>query len=149
MDFPKSGPVKIVTQVIAPLKLFGRVSQWQRDVQLVSISADAEATVELNIACDIYIRLNPLKIPPDVEFRPVVTDASVGLQEFKVHRISQIHGPLAELLGKGIQEVLDDRLENYREKLVAKMNAEIAKQQGKLKLSVQDWLQTSIQKKVE
>jgi hypothetical protein len=29
------------------------------------------------------------------------------------------------------------------------MNSEIAKQQGKLKLSFQDWLQTSVKKKVE
>ena len=66
-----------------------------------------------------------------------------------MQRISQIHGPLAELLGKGIREVLDNRLEDYREKLVIKMNSEIAKQQGKLKLSFQGWLQTSVKKKVE
>ena len=149
IDYPKSGPIHVETQVIAPLKLFGRVSEWRRDVQLISISTNADATVELNIACDIQVLVNPLKIPPDVEFRPVVTDARVALREFEVHRISQIHGPLAELLGKGIREVLDNRLEDYREKLVVKMNSEIAKQKGKLKLSLQDWMQTSMRKKAE
>jgi len=147
IDFPKQGVIRVVTQVVAPLRLFGRVSQWQRDVQLVSISTNADATLELNLSCDIQMILNPLKIPPDVEFRPVVTDASVSLLDFEVHRISQIHGPLAELLGKGIREVLDRRLQDYREKLVTKMNSEIAKQQSKLKLSVQDWLKTSVSKK--
>lgn len=149
IEFPPKGSIRVVTQVVAPVKLFGRVSQWQRDFQWISVSTNAEATIELNVACDIQVLMNPLKIPPDVEFRPVVTDATVSLREFSVQRISQIHGPLAELLGKGIREVLDNRLEDYREKLVIKMNSEIAKQQGKLKLSIQDWLQTSVKKKVE
>jgi len=149
IEFPPNGSIRVVTQVVAPMKLFGRVSQWQRDFQWISVSTNAEATIELNVACDIQVLMNPLKIPPDVEFRPVVTDAAVSLQEFSVQRISQIHGPLAELLGEGIREVLDNRLEDYREKLVIKMNSEIAKQQGKLKLSFQDWLQTSVKKKVE
>ncbi len=149
MEFPKSGPIRVATQVVAPLKLFGRVSEWRRDVQLISLSTNAEATIELNVACDIHVIVNPLKIPPDVEFRPVVTNATVSLQDFEVHNISQLHGPLAELLGKGIREVLDNRLEDYREKLVVKMNSEIAKQKGKLKLSLQDWMQTSVRKKAE
>ena len=149
MAFPKAGPIRVVTQVIAPLKLFGRMSEWRRDVQLISLSTNADATIELNVACDIQVTVNPLKIPPDVEFRPTVTDAAVVLRDFKVHSISQLHGPLAELLGNGIREVLDNRLEDYREKLVVKMNAEITKQKGKLKLSLQDWMQTSIRKKTE
>ena len=149
MEFPKAGPIRVVTQVIAPLKLFGRMSEWRRDVQLISLSTNADATIELNVSCDIQVIVNPLKIPPDVEFRPTVTDAAVVLRDFKVHSISQLHGPLAELLGNGIREVLDNRLEDYREKLVVKMNAEITKQKGKLKLSLQDWMQTSIRKKTE
>jgi hypothetical protein len=147
IEFPTKGPIRVVTQVVAPLKLFGRVSQWQRDVQVVSISTNANATIEMNVACEINVILNPLKIPPDVEFQPKVTEASVSLREFQVESISQIHGPLAEFLGQGIRAVLDDRLNDYREKLVQKMNQEIGKQQGRLKLSIQDWLQTSVQKK--
>jgi hypothetical protein len=149
IEHPKKGTVRVQTQVIAPLKLFGRVSEWRRDVQLISLSTNAEATVELNVSCDIQVLVNPLKIPPDVELRPVVTDATVALRDFEAHNISQLHGPLAELLGKGIREVLDNRLEDYREKLVVKMNSEINKQKGKLKISFQDWLQTSIRKKAE
>ena len=149
IEYPTKGPIRVQTQVIAPLKLFGRVSEWRRDIQLISISTNAEATVELNVACEIQVIVNPFKIPPDVEFRPVVTDATVALRDFEVHRISQMHGPLAELLGIGIREVLDNQLDNYREKLVVKMNSEINKQKGKLKISFQDWLQTTMQKKTQ
>jgi hypothetical protein len=149
IDFPKNAPIRVVTRVVAPLKLFGRVSEWARDIQLISISTNATATIELNVTCDIQVAVNPLKVPPDVEFKPVVLDATVALREFDVDRISQIHGSLADFLGKGIRQVLDRRLEDYRVKLVEKMNSEIAKQQGKLKLSIQDWVQTSIGQKAK
>lgn len=147
LDYPKQGTIRLDTQIVAPLKLFGRVSQWQRDVQWISLSTNASATVEMNVTCDVQIILNPLKIPPDVAFKPLVTEASVRLREFDVDRISQIHGPLADLLGRGIREVLDNKLEEYDEKLVLKMNQEIAKQESKLRLSIQDWLETSVKKK--
>lgn len=147
MEYPKNDLIRIQTRIIAPLKLFGRVSQWQRDVQLISISANAMATVEMHVQCDVQVIVNPLKFPPDVEFRPVVTDASIQLREFDVERISQMHGPMADLLGKGIRETLDNKLEDYRDKLVLKMNQEIKKQQSKFVISVQDWVATSIYKK--
>jgi len=147
IEFPLGAPIRVETKVIAPLKLFGRVSEWVRDVQLYSISTNATATVELNVVCDIDVRVNLLKVPPDVELLPVVLDASVGLQNLDVERISQIQGPAADILGKGIQEVLESRLGDYREKLVQKMNSEIQKQKGKLKLSFQEWLETSVSKK--
>lgn len=147
IEFPKGGPIRVETKVIAPLKLFGRVSEWVRDVQLYSISTNATATIEMNVVCDIQVRINPLKVPPDVEFLPVILDASVGLQNLDIERISQIQGPAADVLGKGIRDILDSRLEDYREKLVQKMNAEILKQKGKLKLSIQEWLETAVAKK--
>lgn len=129
--------------ITTPLKLFGRVSQFQRDVQWISVSTKAEAIVAMQIDCDVAIKLNPLVFPPDVEFRPTVTRAQVDLQEFDVSEISQIHGEAAEWLGKGIQKVLQRKLSDANDKLVEKINASLAKQQDKLKLSAQAWLSSS------
>ncbi|MFN7730457.1 MAG: hypothetical protein ACK5OB_01045 [Pirellula sp.] len=133
-------------QIVAPMKLFGRVSQFQRDVQWFSISTKADAVVAMRVDCDVEIRINPLVLPPEVEFRPSVTDASIELRQFDVSEISQIHGDVAEWLGDGLHRVLNRRLANYREKLVDKMNASIAKQQNKLKLSAQAWFDSSFRK---
>lgn len=129
--------------ITMPLKLFGRVSQFQRDIQWISVSTKAEAVVAMQIDCDVAIKLNPLVFPPDVEFRPSVTQASVELQEFDVSEISQIHGEAAEWLGKGIQKVLQRKINDTNDKLVEKINASLAKQQDKLKLSAQAWLSSS------
>ncbi len=129
----------------APLKAFGRISQWQRNVQLISLSTNADAAVRIWVQAEIGIRTNPLVFPPEIQFAPLVKDAKVQLTEFEVHRISQVSGPLAEQLGKGIRNVVDDRLEDYSDKLVSKMNQQLAKQQDKLKVSVGQEIQSMVQ----
>jgi hypothetical protein len=130
--------------VLAPLKLFGRVNQYARDVQLISVSANADAVVRMKVDCEVEIQLLPVSFPPDVEFRPKVTDASIELLEFKVRQISKIDGEPAEWIGEGIRDLLDRKLADYRDKLVLKMNQTIAKQQSKLRISASKWLTSSI-----
>jgi hypothetical protein len=88
--------------------------------------------------------MNPLKVPPDIEFRPKVTAAHVELVSFRVHRISQIGGPMAKHLGNGLRELLEDKLRDYDDKLVEKINKQIEKQQSKLHISLQDWIATRV-----
>lgn len=130
--------------VVAPLKLFGRVNQYARDVQLISVSANADAVVRMKVDCEVEIQLLPVSFPPDVEFRPKVTDASIELLEFKVRQISKIDGEPAEWIGEGIRDLLDRKLADYRDKLVLKMNQTIAKQQSKLRISASKWLTSSM-----
>ena len=130
--------------VVAPLKLFGRVNQFARDVQLISLSAKADATVRMKVDCQVDIQLLPISFPPDVEFRPKVLDASIELLDFRMHEISQIHGQAAEWIGEGIEEILERKLAEYRDKLVLKMNESIAKQQNKLRISASKWLSSSM-----
>jgi hypothetical protein len=140
IDFSNEGRIDITTRIEAPLKLFGRVSQWQRNVRWYSLSMHAQSRVEMNVECSVYVHVNSAKFPPDVEFSPIVTSAKVQLKEFEVDRISRVGGDAAELIGKGIREVLDEKMKDYDDKLVEKMNREIAKQKDKLTLSLSDWL---------
>ncbi len=126
--------------VRTPLRLFGRISQWQRDIQLISLSTNADATVSMSVDCECGIAVNSLTFPPDIQFKPQATNANVVIESFEVHRISQLSGPLAEQLGKGILWVLEDRLEKYNDKLVQKINRQLAKQEDKLTIKLQDEL---------
>lgn len=141
---PDGRQFKTSVWVVAPLKLFGRVNQFARDVQLISVSAKADALVRMKVDCQVDIKLLPVSFPPDVEFRPTVTDASMELLEFRVHEISQIHGEAAQWIGDGIRDVLDRKLAEYKDKLVLKMNQSIAKQQSKLRISASKWLNSSM-----
>jgi len=134
----------VETTIEAPLHAFGRISQWQRDVQLISLSTNADATARIWFRAEVGIRTNPLVFPPEVQFEPVVKDAKIELTQFEVQRISQVSGPLAEQLGNGLRKIVDDRLENYSDKLVLKMNQQLAKQQEKLKLSIGQEIQATL-----
>ncbi|MBU6174362.1 MAG: hypothetical protein KGQ60_11190 [Planctomycetes bacterium] len=149
IEFLSQGRIDISTRIELPLRLFGRVSQWQRDFQWYSLSADGSARVELHVDCQVNVRVNPTTFPPDVEFAPVVTEAEVQLKEFEIERISRLGGDAAELLGKGIREILDEKLEEYDDKLVEKMNQEIGKQKSKLTISLGDWLEKKLSKRNE
>jgi hypothetical protein len=141
---PDGRRFKTSVWVVAPLKLFGRVNQFARDVQLISVSAKADALVRMKVDCEVDIQLLPVSFPPDVAFRPKVTSASIELLEFRVHEISQIHGEAAQWIGDGIREFLDRKLFEYKDKLVLKMNQSIAKQQSKLRISASKWLTSSM-----
>jgi hypothetical protein len=141
---PRPGTMRYDVAIQADLHLFGRLSQWQRDIQLISISANADATAKLNATCEVDVVMNPLKVPPDIEFRPKVIAAHLELVNFRVHRISQIGGPLAKHLGNNLREILEDKLRDYDDKLVEKINKQIAKQQDKLHLSLQDWVSSRV-----
>jgi hypothetical protein len=141
IDFSQQGQIGFAMKIEMPLALYSQLKQYQRGLQWYSISVKADATVSLEIDCTVKIYVNAAKLPPDVRFDPVVERASIGLVRFEVHRISHIGGDAAELMGKQLRGVLDKKLEEYDEKLVEKMNKQIAKQKDRLSLSLSDWMQ--------
>jgi hypothetical protein len=123
---------------VARLALFGRLSQWETGVQLISLSADAEAKVRLRVACKVALRFDAAELPPDVIFDPEVTDAALDLVEFRLRRISNARGPLVEQLGRGLREVLERKVAEKNTRLVHNINRQIDKRRDQLRLSLHD-----------
>lgn len=127
----------------APLAVFGRINQWQYGVQLISLSADADARVRLKITCAVKTRLEPSKgFVPDVVIEPEVTAAQIVLEEFHLKRISQLHGPLVKEIGEEAHDFLQDEINDRNTQIVVKINKAIAKQQDKLRVSLADLAST-------
>jgi hypothetical protein len=135
-----NGRADFETWVDAKLDAFGRVSQWERGLQLISLSANAEAEVRLRVRCSLSAKLDSSAMPPAVVLEPVVSEADLKLINFRLHRISQAHGPVVHELGKALREILEDELAKRRHKLPDKINRQIAKNQDNLRLSLQDVL---------
>ncbi|MEM8732956.1 MAG: hypothetical protein AAGG44_01955 [Planctomycetota bacterium] len=134
------GRVAFSVVVDCSLDVFGRLSQWVRDVQVISLSANADAACRLTISGAVQFRVNPLQFPPQVSLHPKVEEANVELTYYRVRRISQLGGDFAKVLGQGLRKVLDDKIEEYNGKLVSKINTQMAKHEEKLSFSAQDWL---------
>lgn len=138
-----NGRVGIDARCQANLRVFGRISQWELGVQLASFSIDSTARVQLLVHGDVGLKLDGSKLPPDVVLDPKVTWADIQLLDFRVHKISDLQGPLVRELGKGLREVLEDKLAEKRHQLPEKMNRQIEKNKSKLRLSLHDLVESS------
>lgn len=136
---PRPGVIQFETIIEAPLHVFGRYSRYQWDVQLISMSANADARVRMTVQTEVELVVQPLTFPPKIEIRPKVLAANAELLEFKIRNISQLKGPVARALGDSLENVLRERLDDYDQKLTDKMNAQLAKQKDKLIISSDAW----------
>jgi hypothetical protein len=141
--------VKFEVDAEAHLGISGRLSQWQLGVQLISLSVDAEARVKLHMECFMRMQFDPSKLPPDVVLDPRVDDAKLEIVEFRVKDVSRLGGTLSKQLGKGVREVLEDRIVDEPQKLVAKINRQIDKQRDDLRFSLYDMIQSKLKSKPE
>jgi hypothetical protein len=116
----------------------GRLSEWNRGLQLYSFRADAEASLQLKLSCELATRLDATRIPPDVILEPRVVDASLDLHNFQLQRISRADGPLVHKLGDMLRDDIEREVNSRRQKLVEKLNRALDKQSGNLRLSIHD-----------
>jgi hypothetical protein len=144
MEELEGGRVAMDLAAVARLEVLGRQSLWTRGVQVFSFSAEADAKVRLTAHAEIATRLDPTVFPPDVHLAPTITEAQLDILDFKLRRLSRADGPLVQSLSNSVREVLEDKLAEDNEKLVAKLNKSIAKQQGKLKLSLAEMMQAKL-----
>ena len=103
------------------------------------MSAQAKADVELKIVGTIATELDPHSISPTIRFRPSVQSAELKMVSFKLERMSKADGfVVRELVGDGIEPLLEDLVREKNDDLVAKLNRQIEKNQDKLRLSTLD-----------
>jgi hypothetical protein len=116
----------------------GRVSQWNRGVQLYSFHADAEANIQLQLTCEIGLEFDTRQLPPDVLLAPKVLGARLQLLDFQLQRISNADGPLIRRLGDSLRGDLEREVNERRQQLVDKLNRSIEKRSDQLRLSVNE-----------
>jgi hypothetical protein len=134
----ESGQVGLEVTVLANLEVFGRQSLWQHGVQLYSVSAEADARVRLWTSVEIAAHVDWTRFPPDVALDPKVTAARFEIPDFRIRRIGGFKGPVVRSLSHSTREALEAKLDEDNEKIVAKLNRAIDKQEKKLKLSLAD-----------
>jgi hypothetical protein len=133
-------------RLTARVRCDARVAEWQRGVQLYSLSTVALARVRMDADCILGLSLDPTKLPPDVLLTPKVKTAKLALLEFEVREVSKARGELAEQLGGGVEALLKEKLADYEAKLPEKINKQVAKKQEKLRLSLSDLAASGWQK---
>jgi hypothetical protein len=140
---PLSGnKVRVQLSAISKVHLHGRLSQWEMGVQLVSLSAEADAQIRVNGTVEIAMQLDPTKFPPDVALVPTVLAADAQIAAFELQRVGKFDGPLVQSLSDETREILTKELDERRPKLVSSLNKQLAKKQDKLRFSLSELLKS-------
>jgi hypothetical protein len=113
-----------------------RQAKWVYDVQLYSISADAEANVTLTLNCDLNVDMDSRGTQRALVFSPKITHTTIAIDEFKVHRVSKLGGEFAQQVTKAMEDWIEEHRVEQEQKLVEKLNTQIEKKSGKLRLTV-------------
>jgi hypothetical protein len=142
MEELPDGRVGMNLEAVARVRILGRQSLWERGVQIFSISAEADANVRMTARADVTLRLNPISFPPDVHLKPRIVSAQLDLPDFRLRRVGQLDGPLVRSLSHQTRETLEAKLADDNRELVEKLNQQLARQDGKLKLSLADLMKT-------
>ena len=133
-EVSERGGMELDVVVRAPLKLHARVAEWRRGVQLYNVSADATADVHVVLTCRLQAALDFSRFPPGLVVHPHVTRTNVKLESFRLHRVSDLHGPLVKQLGKNLKNVLNEQLRKKEPKLVQKINRQLEKHVNRIGL---------------
>lgn len=134
----KPGVVLFDLSFVASLNLRARQAQWLRGVQLYSLSAEGSARVRLTLVCELSSSLDMRQLPPSIQLRPVVRDANLKLDEFRIDRVSKLGGEFAKQITAAVRGQLDKKLEKKSADLTKKLNERLAKEQDKLRISLGD-----------
>jgi hypothetical protein len=134
----EEGRIEFLLTLKTPLGAFGRLSEWRLGVQLFSFSINARAHITLQIRGDMAFALDFRHFPPDLVLDPIVRDAQIRLDDFRITRIIDFSGPLVRELGDGLHGVLQDEIDDRCGKLVHDMNKQIDQSRDKIRLSVHE-----------
>jgi hypothetical protein len=127
----------------ARVRVFGRLAQWHQGIQLVSLSVESDADIQLMLQCELAPRVQWSRNALGLTLDPSVQAADLRIRQFRLRRISQLDGPLVKLLSSGVREVLEDEIAQRRHQLVSQVNRQLEKNQDKMHLSLTDLLETS------
>ena len=135
--------------ITAELDLQARQAKWIKGVQLYSFSAEGSCHIRITLSCQSEIELDLNRLPPDLILKPRVTRAQLAVDEFRIDRISKVGGEVAQQVTRWVRGAIDEKVQEEEEKLVAKLNAQLEKNQDNLRLSLRDalqshWIQQSV-----
>lgn len=129
-------PGRIALTVFASAKLHGwaRAKVYESGIHLGAVEAEGDASVRLWIETEIAVEtIRSKSLIPGLAIRPVVTNARLEFDDFRLSRISDVQGPLVRELGQGLHRLLEDELTGP--KLVAALNRSLEKHRQRLEFN--------------
>ena len=132
------GPARQKFQLSAKARVHIILQQqeWRRDLKIYSISGESVADLEMDLACEMAMKVEPAALLPSISLEPVVKDADVRLKGFRLVSLGDARGPVVREMGELFEGLVRDELNDKEGSIVKKINRSIEKRKDRLKFSV-------------
>jgi hypothetical protein len=130
------GPGRTALTLVITARLHGwaRAKVYERGIHIIALEAEADSTIHLSLDAEISLEsVDTGSWLPGIAVRPVITDARLTFDDFRLSRISDLRGTLAQELGNGLRHLIEDELTS--EKLTARLNRAIEKRRDRLQFT--------------
>ena len=129
-----SGKYALKLFVAAKAHGWARAVVYEHGVHIISLEAEGDTAIRLWLDAEIDVaKVESSTFIPGVELRPVVTEARLKFDDFKLKRISDVRGAVAKELGDLLRKELEKQLSGP--KLVDRLNRAFQKHPERLRLS--------------
>lgn len=140
-----SGRFALTLLVTAKVHGWARVKMYDRGIRLIALEAEGNTSIRLSLDVEIGIEsVKPESFLPGYTMVPLVTDARLKFDDFRLTRISDVRGTLAHEVGIVLREAVEDELTGP--KLAKKINHSIDKHRDRLRLTPDMLLGTVVPK---
>lgn len=130
----EDGRLRFTLQLRAELDLWARAKIYQYGIHIIALEALGDAKIDLNLDCEVGMRLQTNAGTAGVALDPRVVDARLGIVDFHLHRVSNAKGPIVRELGEELPNLIEDQLQGP--KFVKKLNRAIDKKRDRLELDL-------------
>jgi hypothetical protein len=129
-----SGQYSLTLFIAAKVHGWAQAVVYEHGVHVISLETEGDTSIRLWVDAEVGVEtVQSSTFIPGVELRPVVTDARLKFDDFKLTRISDVRGAVAKELGDLLRKELQKKLSGPR--LVDRFNHSLQKHPEKLRLS--------------
>jgi hypothetical protein len=120
--------------VAAKVHGWARARVFESGVHVISLEAEGDTSIRLWLDAEIRIEsVQASSLLPAVELKPLIVDARLKFDDFRLKRISDVRGAVAHELGDVLRDALQRELTGRE--LVAKLNRSLQKHPERLRLT--------------
>jgi hypothetical protein len=130
----ESGKYALTLFVAAKVHGWARAVVYEHGVHVISLDAEGDTSIRLWVDAEVGVEtIESSTFIPGLQLQPVVTDARLKFDDFKLTRISDVRGAVAKELGDLLRNELQKKLSGP--KLVDRFNRALQKHPERLRLS--------------
>jgi hypothetical protein len=122
------GGYRVVIDAEATVRCDGEMKQWLRGLLLLQLDGKADATITSSMVCDVDVKINLKKFPPEVLVDPKILEMTLDLKNFNLtqvggslegEKIRQIGNDLMPDLIRGMMKSSEPMIKDYANKAIA------------------------------